>query len=260
MVNTPKFGPRLQKLRDKQNLELGKINYTYEDFKDGTPKTKVKILEVRPDIALGSTAGKDFEDVQNRIYFILATTLMVAILTTVSYYTLKGDDKISEYLVASFSISWFLFISFIFLLFNATRLLHIIFFAVIIGLSSNVYHVLDKETPQINKETQNIVMAATVFAGAAVTLLIYYYLVSRKEEELIEIKSKEKLRLRNEELTKLVAEAKKAGKEEAIKEYESSFQNKLGQKAIGRIFATPKKKKPTPKKTSPKKTSPKKSP
>ena len=65
---TPRFGPRVQGLREKESLELNRSNFTYEDFKNGTPEAKVKILSIRPDIALGKAAGRDLEDVQYRIY------------------------------------------------------------------------------------------------------------------------------------------------------------------------------------------------
>ena len=220
---SPRFGPRMENQKFKERMELGRTNYTYDDFKNGTPGAKIKILTARPDIALGKAAGKDIEEVQFRIYFIILASLIVAILTTVSYTTLTNEHKMGEYLVAAFSISWFIFISFIFLLFDATRLLHIIFFGVILGLISNVYHVLDKEEPIQNKKTQNIITATTVFAGAATIVLLYYYLTSRKEDELVELKTKEKMRQHNEDIAKLVKKAKDQSKEEIKEEFKEKY-------------------------------------
>ena len=235
---TPRFGPRLAQLRDKEKTELGKINYNYEDFKNGTPSEKVNIISVRPDIALGKAAGRDFEDVQYRIYFIILASLIVAILTTVSYTTIKGEHKLGEYLVAAFSISWFIFVSFIFLLFDATRLLHIIFFAVVLGLISNVYHELDKEEPAENKETQNILTATAVFAGGSIIVLLYYYLTSRKEEELVELKTREKLRQRNEDIAKLIKEAEKKSLEEHKQKLDEKYAGyeELNKRVIDRLI------------------------
>ncbi len=223
---TPRSGPRLQGLREKESLEIGRSNFTYDDFKNGTPEAKVKILTARPDIALGKAAGRELEDVQYRIYFIILSSLIVAILTTVSYTTIKGEHKLGEYLVAAFSISWFIVISFLFLLFDATRLLHIIFFGVVLGLISNVYNQLDKEEPAENKQTQNIITATAVFAGGTSMVLLYYYLTSRKDDELMELKTKEKIRRRNEDISNLVAEAKKEAKKEAKEEVENEFKKK----------------------------------
>ena len=71
---SPRFGPRLQTLREKESLELGRTDFTYKDFEKGTPRAKVEMLSIRPDIALGKAAGRDLEDIQYRIYFIIKKT------------------------------------------------------------------------------------------------------------------------------------------------------------------------------------------
>jgi hypothetical protein len=235
---SPRFGPRLQGLREKESLELGRTDFTYKDFENGTPKAKVQMLSVRPDIALGKAAGRELSDVQYRIYFIILSSLIVAILTTVSYTTITGEHKLGEYLVAAFSISWFIFVSFLFLLFDATRLLHIIFFVVVLGLISNVYHELDKEEPAQNKKTQNIITATTVFAAGAALVLLYYYLTSRKEDELLELKTKEKLRQRNEDITKLVKEAEKKSLKDVKQELKERYEGyeQLNKDIIDRLI------------------------
>lgn len=240
------LGPRMQKIRQKELGKLGPIEDSYDKFKEGTASDKVRIINLRPDIALGAAAGKEMEEVQFRIYFILLASLILAILTTVSYTTIDEENKLKEYLVAAFSISWFLFISFIFLLFNATRLLHIILFGIVLALCSTVYEKLDREEPSINRETQNIVMAGTVFAGIAASILLYYYFTSRKEEELIELKTGETIRRRNAEITKLIKTAYKEGKEEGEKErsQKGMVYESIGQKAIEKYLASP-----APKKT-----------
>lgn len=247
---TIRLGPRAQGLREKESLELGRTNFTYDDFKNGTPETKVKILTVRPDIALGKAAGREFEDVQYRIYFVILSSLIIAILTTISYSTIKDENKLREYIVAAFTISWFIFISFIFLLFDATRLLHIIFLTVVLGLISNVNTVLDNEEPSINKQTENIITATIVFVAAAILVLLYYYLTSRKEDELMELKTKEKLRQRNEDISKLVKEAKREAKEEVKNEFKEKYKGveELNVRVIDKFLSSQSKKKPTEKK------------
>jgi len=247
------LGPRMQKLRQSELGKLGPIEDSYDKFKEGSASEKVKIIRLRPDVALGAAAGREIEEVQFRIYFIILSSLILAILTTVSYNTIKGESHLKEYLVAAFSISWFIFVSFIFLLFDATRLLHIILFGVVLGLCGAVNGKLDVEEPQENKTTENIITAGTIFAGIAVAILVYYYFTSRKEEELVELKTGETIRKRNAEITKLIKTAFDQGKEEAQKDFNTrgDVYGKVGQKAIEKYITGGGEKKPV-KKSKPK--------
>ena len=226
---------KMAKLRGKEISSIRGVKYkklestNYDDFINGTPAEKVKILDLRPDIALGPAAGKEFEEVQFRIGALIVSSLIVAILTTVAYTTFDEDNANKQYLVAAFSISWFLFISFIFLLFNATRLLHIIFFIVVLALISAVYDHLEKENKQ--GTTKNIITATEVFIGAIIIVLLYYYLVSRKEEELIELRDSQKLREFNNYTKELVTKARELERSKLEKEFEKKYEAKKSEKS-----------------------------
>lgn len=186
------------------------------------PGSRKYLRYFRPDVALGLSAGSDIEDVQFRIGMIIVASLIVAILSTVAYTQLKDETKLSHYLVAAFSISWFLFASFIFLLFNQTRLLHIIFFGIVIALCSVVYTNIDREEPIVNKTSYNLALATMVFGAVCFVVLLYYWLTSRKEEEIIELKTTEKLKKREEEVNKRIREEVK----NKLSEIEADFKKK----------------------------------
>ena len=224
------LGPRMKKLKVKELSSIRGIRYknpesiNYEDFENASPVEKVKILDIRPDIALGKSAGKEFQQVQLRIYFIILSSLIVAILGTVAYSSFDDDSNKKEYLVAASSISWFLFISFIFLLFNATRLLHIVLFIIIIILFSMVYDFLDKNNKL--EKTRNIILAAEVFIAFVIIILLYYYLTSRKEDELIELKDAQNLRNFNNYTKDLVTKARELERSKVVKELEKKYEAK----------------------------------
>jgi hypothetical protein len=188
----------------------------------------------KPDIALGLSAGKDIEDVRYNVGIIILFSLITGILSTIAYALLNDETKEREILVAVFSVSWFVLISFIFLLFNQTRLLHIIFFSVILVLSGIVYGSLKD-----NDTVKNLLLATIVFACIPTFILVRYWAGSRKEEEIIELKTEERLRKREDEIKQIIKMAKEEGAKEMEEKLSKKYmlQEQIGEKAIEKFLA-----------------------
>ena len=144
---------------------------------------------MKPDIALGAAVGPDAAPLLNRLMLIIFGSLTMGILSTLAWHYAEGGRINEQILVAVFSISWFIFVSFLFLLFGRTRLLHIVSFFVLLILCAYVQdsYTGDKLTGTTGSQ---ILTATTILAALIGFLLLVSYASSRKEEELYELKTK----------------------------------------------------------------------
>lgn len=152
---------------------------------------KKVISWMKPDIALGTSVGPDAQNIINRILLIIFGSLVLGIISTLAWYYVEGGKKNEQILIAVFSISWFMFVSFLFLLFEKTRTLHIVSFFTLLCLCSAVQ---DDYIKNDKTETKGgkLLTASTCLAGIVGLLLLFSYVTSRKEEELYELKTQMK--------------------------------------------------------------------
>lgn len=203
---------KLKELEDKSKLEKKEKELKYEPYKfDQSYKTTSadKKLEailnpgftarmyqsINPKKSLGPTASSNIKDHSTIIATIFIFSLVVAILSTVMYTRLKtqqeqeilspknlsGPQKelliSTELIVGALAISWFVFLNFTFLLFEATRAFNVLLFVALVAL-------ITLATSKINQNsvTAKIGIADLAMATLPFIILLYYYLNSDTEE------------------------------------------------------------------------------
>ena len=165
----------------------------------------------RPDLALGVGAGRNIESTYLPILSILIGSLIAGILSVVALSTYNFRDRLDEnLLIAMTAIAWFVFVNFIFLLIQQTRILNMLLFLAVIIIAFKIQSDNRHETGLSNLMTATGVLAAIPF----VILLRYWF--SDYSIEIAEIRTAEQIRKYG------VAEKAKITKyvEKALKEYE----------------------------------------
>ena len=163
---------------------------------------------IHPQSVFGGYVEEEFESNYYKIFFTILFTLIVGILSTITYSDIKDNNDItSNIVVAIASISWFVFISFIFLLFSATRFLHICMFISLIILSSFALNNLENH----NKD---MMIAILVFSSLGFLILSYYYTLSKTRTDVQTLRKEAKFRKDEEKIQERIIKAQ----EEAIKE------------------------------------------
>lgn len=172
----------IRDIRERQLLE----KRIEQHFKPSWYKRVISWM--KPDLALGVSIGPDASQSINRIMIILFGSLLMGIISTLAWYYVEGDKVNEQILVAVFSISWFIFVSFLFLLFERTRLLHILSFLTLLLLCG---YVQDDYAKKKKSETTGgkLLLATTLIAAIVGFLLLMSFATSRKEEELYQMKS-----------------------------------------------------------------------
>lgn len=172
----------LKDMREKEILEQRLKRHFHPSF------SKKVISWMKPDLALGISAGADATPVMNRILIILFGSLITGILSTLAWHYVEGSKVNEQILVAVFSISWFLFVSFLFLLFGRTRLLHILSFFTLLCLCG---YVQDNYTEEKKSNTTGgkLLLATTCTSAVVGMLLLFSFATSRKDEELYELRN-----------------------------------------------------------------------
>lgn len=167
--------------------------------------TKRIIKHMKPDVALGVSVGPDASRLINRIMIILIGSMLMGILSTLAWHYAEGGQQNEQILVAIFSISWFIFVSFLFLLFERTRLLHILSFLTLILLCGVVQDNYNKEKTS-DTTGGKLLMVTFIIAAMVGFLLMLSFATSRKEEELYELRTELK-RKEDEKKAKKIMEA-----------------------------------------------------
>jgi hypothetical protein len=176
--------------------------------------SKKVISWMKPDLALGMATGADAGPVFNKIMLILFGSLLMGIISTLAWHYAEGGQVNEQILVAVFSISWFIFVSFLFLLFGRTRLLHILSFLTLILLCGYVQDDYTK-TKKMNTPGGNLLLVTTIIAALVGFLLLLSFATSRKDEELYELKTQIK---ENEEKKKIIKLLENQVKIEMVRE------------------------------------------
>ena len=177
------------------------------------------IIKKHPELVLGNFESKTKDNIS--FYFIFLF-LIIGILSTISYFTYykktNSDIAIRNLLVAVMSISYVVFLNYIALLYNMSRLLYLLLLILIITIS--IFIVSKKK----DKTVDILSTIITILSFIPVFVSFYYFI-----KELIYKEDINKKKI--EEETKRIIEAKalleiaekkgiKKGKEEGKTEYE----------------------------------------
>ena len=175
---------------------------------------------ITPKQAFGEYVEEEAESNYYKIFFTVLFILVIAILSTITYSDIKEqDDTTSDIVVSIAAISWFVFASFIFLLFAATRFLHICMFIALIVLSS----ITIKNLEDHNK---GMMISILVFSSLGFSILLYYYVLSKTRTDVYKLRKKDKVRKAEEKIQERIRKAE----ETAIKEEMKKVKNKEGEK------------------------------
>lgn len=203
---------KLKELEDKSKLEKKEKELKYAPYKFEQPyKTtsadrKLEAIlnpgftarmyqSINPKKSLGPTASSNIKDHSTIIATVFIFSLVVAILSTVMYTRLKNQQEqeilspknlsdpqkelliSTELIVGALAISWFVFLNFTFLLFEATRAFNVLLFVALVAL-------ITLATSKINQNsvTAKIGIADLAMATLPFIILLYYYLNSDTEE------------------------------------------------------------------------------
>jgi len=216
----------------------------YKEIIDPGPVTKF-FNAINPMASLGKVAGKNFHENSLTISLILLFTLIVAIITTVMFVYMEEDENDNnvnrQLILAAMAVSWFVFLNFIFLLFEMTRLFNILLFTALVTLIATATTNLDQTSPP-----SKLGISGIVFATIPLIILTYYYFLS-EGDEVVQLKTLERERKEAEERKKAFNEAVKE-KEEAIKKKltedvtsETGIRQKIGQAYIDALIESAKK-------------------
>jgi hypothetical protein len=199
---------------------------------------------INPQTSLGKIAGKDFHEQSLTISLILLFTLTVAIISTVMFFKMEEFQvrpRDLQIIVAVAAISWFVFLNFTFLVFEATRMFNVLLFVFIVTLTGIV-------VSNLPQERVDAILGITVIALATIPLVIlmYFYFAS-EGEEVVMLKTLERERKQKEASDKAIRDTIKiteAKVKEQLKEdvtSETGIRSKIAQAYIDQLIDAAKK-------------------
>jgi hypothetical protein len=190
--------------------------------------TRRLLNKMKPDIAFGPSAGVDVDGNIRKLTLITFGSMIMGILSTLAWYYREGEGYVDRILIAVFSISWFVFVSFIFLIFEKTRLLHILIFMSVLILCAAV----QDEYASNHKDTTvgyRLNIAVMVIAFLCTLVLTMYFFASGRDEEIMSLKSAEVKRKEMENIKKFISEQSR----ELAAEDERKLNEKYGESSTG---------------------------
>jgi len=217
---------KLKKELEEFNLREKALDRRLRARVDPSPITKF-FNAINPQTSLGKRATTDFEEHSLTISLILVFTLVIGIISIFMYQeTIKdGSDvgrKEQHEVLTALVISWFIFTNFFFLIFGATRLLHLLLFIAILALIGDSLANIDK-----NSKAASLGMAIIGLATIPLSVLLYFYVYS-DSDEITKIKTLENERLRKEKFAALIEQKCKLREEKAIKALENRYKEEYG--------------------------------
>jgi len=169
---------------------------------------------IYPQKALGEYLPEDARENGYVLVFVILLTVVGGILSVLVYEDLNSDEDADKQTlnmsIAIMSIFWIVFVSFIFLLFGATRFFHIVLFITTIVLSSLV---LEK----VEGTSHGMTIAVLVISSILFLTLSYYLTLSRTTGDVRHLREKERL-LRKDEKYNRKIETLRDRHEEEIQE------------------------------------------
>lgn len=144
-----------------------------------------------PQQALGSYVDDEAKESGFILTTLIVSLAICGILTTLTHLDVLNQAAVAqktknETLIATV-FSWTLAVSFLFLLFGATKLFHICLLVGLVVTSALSIGGLQQSTDK------NMLIAATVFASVSLAILFYYLTLSRTVTDSIEYREKERL-------------------------------------------------------------------
>jgi hypothetical protein len=216
---------------------------------------------INPKKSLGPTASSNIKDHSTVISTIVLFSLISGILTTIMY-TKMEISKSRELILCAMALSWFLFLNFIFLIFEATRMFNVLLFISVMTLVATV-------VPDLKQDSSEAKLGISSLGMVVIPIMILsYYLVSHDNEEVTALKTVEAEKRQEARVNKLVnnklREREKEMRERLTEDVESEggIRRKIANAYIDALIKNADKntavaKKPDPKKAEPKKKEPK---
>lgn len=167
------------------------------------------INNLNPMSSLGPKAGKDIREKGRTISLILIFTLAIAILSTINVFHIRELENKNLY-ISVMSISWFVFLNFAFLIFEATKLFNILLFTALITLTATAVTNMDQGTSQAK------IGISIIALGTFPLLILSYYYLASSGNAVIQIKDAERER-KDKEQKQLLLENYKREVKEAVK-------------------------------------------
>jgi len=166
--------------------------YKQEIYETSFNEDKLANL-IYPQQALGPYVDEDMsESVFSLLTIIISCTILV-IMSTITYQGVTGDDGyIPEMAATVMSLSWVLFVSFLFLTFGATRVFHITVLIGLLVVSGYLYSEMNK-SDTVDNVYKNMAITILVFTSIVLMILFYYLIISRTVSDSKEYREKERL-------------------------------------------------------------------
>ena len=169
------------------------------------------INDINPEISLGEKAGRDFQERSLTISSILIFSLLIAILSTILVFYIE-EERNKNLIISVMSISWFVFLNFSFLIFEATKLFNILLFIALLTLIATAVSDMDQNSTQAK-----LGISIMVLIILPLTVLSYFYMGSTSRA-IIELKDAAKIKRIEEEREKFIKKYEKIYKEQVKKE------------------------------------------
>jgi hypothetical protein len=167
-----------------------------------TRKFKEKVYETKdvedkflnlifPKEALGGYVDEEAKESGIILTIIILFLIICGIVSSVTYLSVSGQHNIDEetkaFTLLPVIFSWVLLLSFIFLLFSATRLFHILLFVALISSAGYSVKKLSLNTDK------NTTITTIVLASICLAILFYYFTLSRTVTDSLEYREKERI-------------------------------------------------------------------
>lgn len=221
---------RIEKLRQRERIKAyGKISKYPEYEKSGAAIKKPSVIKA--DIAL----GKNVSITDDYIYYKLAaiiictiTTGVLATLASVEYGGTENNSKSIRILLDYIGpISWTVLVIFVFLIFDAPRLLNILLVLTIVILAGVGYNQINREREKDTiendrkkkKTVESLLIATMAVAAVTAGILAYYAVMGRGNQELLALRTQENIRKQDENIQKLIKQASNKAREDYEQEY-----------------------------------------
>ena len=223
-----KEGPELRKFRSR--MEPGPIAKFFN--------------AINPQTSLGKVAGKDFHEKSLTISLILLFTLTVAIISTVMFFKMVEHGtsaKDQHMIIAVASVSWFVFLNFTFLVFEATRMFNLLLFVFIIAMTGIALSNLEQ-----NRIDGILGIVIIALATIPLVILMYFYF-SSEGDEVVMLKTLERERRLKDENNRILENALKERDEQVKKKLtedvtsEAGIRSRIAQAYIDQLLEAAKK-------------------
>ena len=213
------------------NYELSEARKKYDTQYSQKGKEELNDLSKRfskkvffPKVAFGSDFSED-KSKWYKIGFFILISVIIGALSIGGYIDLYNSnnnyiDEKSMY-ISTISLSWFAFVSTVFLLLNRTRELNLILYSLLFGISVSILSLLTNEEKYTREEieehstSKNISLSMTVFSGIALGYLLFYYIRPDPTAEILKYREE---REKKDFEEKLLGKIRKAQKEAIIEE------------------------------------------